>query len=35
MRNDFTNVVVNAPLRQELFDMKLDSDFSVVEPLRQ
>ena len=35
MRNDFTNVVVNAPLRQDLFDTKLDSDFSVVEPLRQ
>jgi len=35
MRNDFTNVVVNAPFGQELFDAKLDSDFSVVEPLRQ
>lgn len=35
MRNDFTNAVVNAPLKQELFDAKLDSDFSVVEPLRQ
>ena len=35
MRNDFTNVVVNAPLGPELFDAKLDPDFSVVEPLRQ
>jgi len=35
MRNDFTNIVVNAPLRQELFDAKLDADFSLVEPLRQ
>ncbi len=35
MRNDFTNGVVNAPLAPELFDAKLDPDFSVVEPLRQ
>jgi outer membrane lipoprotein-sorting protein len=35
MRNDFTNVVVNTPLQKDLFDAKLDSDFSVVEPLRQ
>jgi outer membrane lipoprotein-sorting protein len=35
MRNDFTNVVVNAPLGHELFEVKLAPDFSVVEPLRQ
>ena len=35
MRNDFTNVVINAPLGQDLFDAKLDPSFSVVEPLRQ
>jgi hypothetical protein len=35
MRNDFTSVVVNAPLGEELFDAKLDPSFSVVEPLRQ
>ncbi len=34
MRNDFTNVVINAPLGPELFDAKLDPAFSVVEPLR-
>jgi outer membrane lipoprotein-sorting protein len=34
MRNDFTNVVINAPLGPELFDAKVDPDFSVVEPLR-
>jgi outer membrane lipoprotein-sorting protein len=35
MRNDFTNVVINAPLGEDLFDAKLDPSFSVVEPLRQ
>lgn len=35
MRNDFTNVVINAPVGQDLFDVKLDPSFSVVEPLRQ
>ncbi len=35
MRNDFTNVVLNAPVAPELFDPKLDPSFSVVEPLRQ
>ena len=35
MRNDFTNVVVNAPLGLELFDAKLEPDFSVMEPLSQ
>jgi len=35
MRNDFTNVAINAPLGEELFEAKLDPSFSVVEPLRQ
>jgi len=35
MRNDFTNVMVNAPLEPGLFDAKLDPGFTVVEPLRQ
>lgn len=34
MRNDFTNAVVNPPIAQGLFDLKLEPDFSVVEPLR-
>jgi outer membrane lipoprotein-sorting protein len=33
MRNDFTNVVVNAPLALEMFDAKLEPDFSITEPL--
>jgi outer membrane lipoprotein-sorting protein len=35
MRNDFTNVAINAPLGEELFEAKLDPSFSVVEPLHQ
>ena len=35
MRNDFTNVVLNAPFGEDLFEAKLDSSISVVEPLRQ
>ena len=35
MRNDFTNVAINPPLGEELFDAKLDPSISVVEPLRQ
>jgi outer membrane lipoprotein-sorting protein len=35
MRNDFTNVAINTPLAEELFDAKLDPSISVVEPLRQ
>ena len=35
MRNDFTNVAINTPLGEELFDVKLDPSISVVEPLRQ
>ena len=35
MRNDFTHSVLNAPLSQDCFDTKFDSDFTVVEPLRQ
>ncbi len=34
MRNDFTNVVINASLGQELFNATLDPSYSVVEPLR-
>jgi outer membrane lipoprotein-sorting protein len=35
MRNDFTNVVLNPVLGEEIFDAKLDSAVTVVEPLRQ
>jgi outer membrane lipoprotein-sorting protein len=35
MRNDFTNVVLNPVLGEEIFDVKLDSGITVVEPLRQ
>jgi outer membrane lipoprotein-sorting protein len=35
MRNDFTNVVLNPPIGEEIFDARLDPGFTVVEPLRQ
>jgi outer membrane lipoprotein-sorting protein len=35
MRNDFTNSVLNAPLDAGLFELKPDTNFTVVEPLRQ
>jgi outer membrane lipoprotein-sorting protein len=35
MRSEYTNAVLNAPLGDELFEVKLDKDFTVVEPLRQ
>jgi outer membrane lipoprotein-sorting protein len=35
MRNDFTNTVLNAPLREGIFEAKIDPGFTVVEPLRQ
>ena len=35
MRNDFTNVVLNPVLGEEIFDVKLDAGVTVVEPLRQ
>ena len=35
MRNEFTHVVINAPLREELFEAKLAPDMTVIEPLRQ
>jgi outer membrane lipoprotein-sorting protein len=35
LRNEFTNVVFNAPLGVELFEAKLTPDFTVVEPLRR
>jgi outer membrane lipoprotein-sorting protein len=34
MRSDFTNTVVNAPLRPGVFEAKLEPDVTVVEPLR-
>lgn len=35
MRNDFTNVVLNPTLGEEIFDAKLEADVTVVEPMRQ
>ena len=35
MRNDFTHSVLNAPLSEDCFDAKLESGFTIVEPLRQ
>jgi outer membrane lipoprotein-sorting protein len=35
MRNDFSHAVVNQPLDEGLFDVKLGPGFTVVEPLRQ
>jgi len=35
MRNDFTNGVVNIPIDAGLFEVKPDTNFIVVEPLRQ
>lgn len=35
LRNDFTNVVLNAPLPLGIFELKLPQDYTVVEPLRQ
>lgn len=35
MRNDFANARLNQPLDPELFEPKLEKDFTVVEPLRQ
>jgi outer membrane lipoprotein-sorting protein len=35
MRNDFTNAVLNPPLKTELFDATLPAGFSIVEPLRR
>lgn len=34
LRNDFTNVVVNQPVVSEMFELKLPSDYRVVEPLK-
>ena len=34
LRSDFTNAVLNAPLREGVFEAKLDPDVTVVEPLR-
>jgi hypothetical protein len=35
MRNDFTNGAVNLPLKASLFEPDFDTNFTVVEPLRQ
>jgi outer membrane lipoprotein-sorting protein len=35
MRNDFSHAVVNGPLDEGLFDVKLEPGFTVVEPLGQ
>ena len=35
MRNDFTHAVINQPLREGVFDLILEPDYTVVEPLRQ
>jgi outer membrane lipoprotein-sorting protein len=35
MRNDFTNVVLNPSLGEDIFDAKLDPGITVVEPLRE
>jgi outer membrane lipoprotein-sorting protein len=35
LRNDFTNVLMNQPVDDARFELKLPSDFTVVEPLRQ
>jgi outer membrane lipoprotein-sorting protein len=35
LRNDFSNVVMNQPLDDARFELKLPPDFTVVEPLRQ
>ncbi len=34
LRNDFTNVVLNQPIDPNLFEAKLPSDYTVVEPLK-
>jgi len=34
MRNDFTNVVLNPPLGEEIFEAKLSPGVTVIEPLR-
>ena len=35
MRNDFTNAVANPKLAADCFEIRLEPDFSVVEPLKQ
>ena len=35
MRNDFTNGVINPPINASLFEANFDTNFTVVEPLRQ
>jgi outer membrane lipoprotein-sorting protein len=35
MRNDFTNGIINLPLQASLFEFDFDTNFTLVEPLRQ
>jgi outer membrane lipoprotein-sorting protein len=35
LHNDFTNVVLNAPIEPKLFEADLPADYTVVEPLKQ
>ena len=35
MRNDFTSGIINPPLHAGLFESNFDTNFTVVEPLRQ
>ena len=34
LHNDFTNAILNPPLPEGIFDLKLEPGFTVVEPLR-
>ena len=35
MRNEFTNAVLNPRLEEQLFEAKIEPNFTVVEPLKQ
>ena len=35
MRNDFTNAVLNPKLDEKLFAPEIETDFKIVEPLKQ
>ena len=35
LRNDFTNVVLNAPLSPKLFTAEIPTNYTVVQPLKQ
>jgi hypothetical protein len=34
LRNEFSHSVLNAPLEPQLFEAKLEADFTVVEPMK-